>query len=123
MSDEAQPRRQMARVATVMDPYQVVINKGASDGIRVGQHYLFYALGDEIRDPETGDDLGQLEVLRGRGSVIHVQNKISIVRSSERRSRFQSAPMLSGIFPTNQTAWYEDLPFDGIAAGDFARPI
>ena len=122
MSDEAQPRRQMARVATVMDPNQVVINKGASDGIRVGQHYLFYALGDEIRDPETGDDLGQLEVLRGRGNVIHVHKKISIVRSSERRSRFQSAPMLSGIFPTNQTAWMT-LPFDGIAAGDFARPI
>ena len=104
----------MARVATVVDPYQVVINKGASDGIRVGQHYLFYALGDEIRDPETGDDLGSARGPQGeRKCHPRSEQNIDSPIVRERRSRFQSAPMLSGIFPTNQTAWVTTYPSMG----------
>jgi len=124
MSEQKNATLEMVRVASVMDPYQVVINKGAADGVRVGQTYLFLAIGPEIKDPETGDNLGKLELLRGTGRVIHVQNKISIVRSSRQRTRYAGGGAFTGGLGLAMTpANYEDLPFDGIETGDYGRPI
>jgi hypothetical protein len=116
MDEEVRPRLETARVASVIDPYRVVINKGAADGVRAGQKYLLYVLGPDVKDPESGESLGQLEVLRGNGTVIHVQERIAIVRSSMYRNRGVAA-MLSG------NASDDNVPFEGVSKGDFARPI
>ena len=87
MSDDGIDVGRSGRVVLVQDDgFEVVINLGSVDGVQDGQRYLVYALGDELFDPETKESLGRLEVVRGRGVIIHVQDRMAILRSTEHRS-------------------------------------
>ncbi len=68
-------------VSLVVDENTLVVNIGRDDGIRDGQRFLFYELGQELKDPETGDSLGQLELVIGTGKATHIQDKMTTVRS------------------------------------------
>ena len=59
------------------DPYELAINRGSRDGIKPGQKYLVFGFGPELRDPDTGENLGRIELVRGRGEVVHVQDHIA----------------------------------------------
>jgi len=125
MSEESQMKtRSLARVASVIEMgNEVVINRGSDDGVKSGDRYLIYGLGEELIDPETGESLGQLELVRGRGVVVHVQSKMSTLRSVETRVRKRTHNSLSTAF----AAWIdespEQLPFNGAATGDYAKPV
>lgn len=75
-------------VVHVPDAYTVVINRGSDHGVKQGDRYLVYGLGPEIFDPESNSSLGALEVVRGRASVVHVQEKMCTLRTVE----FQEVP-------------------------------
>lgn len=73
-----------AIVAKVIDKNTLVINKGEIDGIRESQRMLVYCnSNEEIKDPNTGESLGYLEVVRGTGKIIRVQEKISTLESDK----------------------------------------
>lgn len=72
-----------AKVAEVIDQYKVVLNVGAIDGVEVKDQFVIYRLGNNILDPDTGEDLGVYEEVVGRGVVTYVQEKISTLESSE----------------------------------------
>ncbi len=83
MSDENKP----FVVVEVIDPYRCAINKGSEDGVQIGQRLLVYGLGKEIFDPISGDSLGVLEVVRGRGKVTHVQPRLATIETYEREEK------------------------------------
>jgi hypothetical protein len=58
----------------------VLINRGDTTGIAVGQEWLVYALGEELIDPDTGEKLGANEVEIGRVVVTEVLAKFSRAR-------------------------------------------
>lgn len=98
-----------------------VINSGQAQGVKNGDKYLIYALGEEIIDPSSGKSLGQLEVVRGRASVIHAQENMSILKSDEKK-------MVRIPDPFNPTFGQPKLePVDEalrvLDVGDFARPV
>lgn len=72
-----------ATVVHVVDEYKAAINKGSEHGVNVGDTYLVYSVGPELTDPDTGESLGALELVKGRVVVRHVQDKISTVESNE----------------------------------------
>jgi hypothetical protein len=72
-----------ATVAYVMGDYKIVINRGVEQGVKVGDTYLIYAIGPEMIDPETDESLGNLEIVRGRAVVRHVQEKVSTLETIE----------------------------------------
>ena len=76
----------LSRVASVIDEYTFVINQGASSGVGVGDNYLVFGLGENITDPDTGEDLGALEIVKGRARVVHVQERISTLESALTRT-------------------------------------
>ena len=78
---EVQKRQKSLKVAKVVDEFTLVINFGSEEGIRVGERFLVFAVGDEIFDPDTKQTLGQLEIVKGTGKVIHVQAHMSTVVS------------------------------------------
>ncbi|MEH0197702.1 hypothetical protein V7S57_21030 [Caulobacter sp. CCNWLY153] len=53
-------------VAMVLNDYQVVLNAGKSDGVETGYSYLIYEVGQRVIDPISGEDLGNLEIVKGR---------------------------------------------------------
>lgn len=86
------------KVVHVIDQENVVINAGANDGIKRGNKFIIYGVGDEIIDPDSKESLGNLEIVRGEGIVVHVQEKMCIVRSNE----YASEP------PTTEVRTYQN---------------
>ncbi len=77
-----------AKVVKVIDDYKLVINRGEISGIREGQRMLVYNTSEEeIKDPQTGESLGYLDLVRGTGTIIFVQEKISILQSDRTNNK------------------------------------
>jgi hypothetical protein len=74
------------RVAQVIDDETLVINKGSKDGITARDRFLVYEIGEEISDPVTKEPLGKLEIIKGTGAPIHIQERITTVRSDTVKS-------------------------------------
>ena len=72
-----------AKVVHVTSRRQIVINRGEVDGVSLEDRYVVYKLGKQITDPETGENLGRLEHVKGRGKVIHVQERVSTLETYE----------------------------------------
>lgn len=99
-----------ATVASVMDLSHVVINRGAEHGIKYNQRFAIYELSEEdIVDPVTKESLGRLEITKGIGKVVHIQDKMSILEA----------------LPDSSNALILDFnpKFKGAAVGDKARPV
>ena len=92
--------------------------------------------GPHITDPDTGKDLGQLEVVRGRGEVVHIQDQLATIRSIERRRTrpgkriFREAggvlSLVSGMpgrVIEEELAPEAEVPFEAVRLGDLAKPI
>ena len=58
---------------------QAWINIGSSSGVKVGDKYTIFNVGDALVDPDTGAKLGADEKQSGNGSVSEVQDKYAIV--------------------------------------------
>ncbi len=75
--------RYFSKVVSILDEYTVVINKGLENDIKKGDEFLIIGLGEVINDPDTGEKIEQLEVVRGKACAKHVQNKITTLESCE----------------------------------------
>ncbi|MCT7970416.1 hypothetical protein NG799_29310 [Laspinema sp. D1] len=112
-----------ALVAQVINPSQLVINRGSLHGVKVGQRMLIYRTGDqEIKDPESGESLGYLELVKGTGKVIHVQEKICTIESDKKKAPRRIIKNSWG-FPEEDIIEGEALPFDQPEVGDLVKPI
>jgi len=69
------------RIVKCLSEYEIVINKGKSNGVNEGQTFLVYLLDDEMFDPESHESLGRLEIVCGKGRIIHVQEKMATLES------------------------------------------
>lgn len=58
----------------------VTFNRGDGSGVKVGQEWGVYAVGDALVDPDTGESLGKEEVLIGRAVVTDVEAKFAKAR-------------------------------------------
>jgi hypothetical protein len=84
MTERTSLSARLARVARVIGSgHELVINQGTGLGVGVGDRYLVYTVGPMLKDPETGEDLGELEVVRGRGRVVHVQERVATIRCTD----------------------------------------
>lgn len=120
-----------ARVAQVVSPQRLVINRGSSHGIRENQRMMVYSKnGEEVIDPVTGKSLGILEIPRGTGRIIFLKEEYSIIESDQRKIRKTKTPRLHSSSVT--TRLFDDyvvqeeeviLPFDQPRVGDLVKPI
>lgn len=123
-----------AKVAKVIDQYKLVINKGKIHGIRESQRMLVYCIDEEeIKDPDTGESLGYLELVKGTGKIIFVQEKYSILESDRVYEPYKPMPSLSSssigrILDKQREELREYLqgtlrPFDNPQKEDLVKPI
>jgi len=126
---------ELARVAYLVDPgrFEVAISRGALDGLKLGQRFLVFAYGPEVKDPASGENLGRIELVRGQGEVVHLQDHMATIRSVEKsparpgKRVIRDSTMfglIGGGNITEQDWTAEDpLPFRDIAVGDFVKPV
>jgi hypothetical protein len=130
--------KDMAKVVTKIDDYQFVINRGSEHGVKIGANYLIFRLGDRLEDPDTGEDLGVLEIVRGRARVTHVQERLATLKSSEmtftpgtKRTIKRQGGGLGGLTAFLNVPSEEEieegreshLSVINVTRGDIARPI
>lgn len=118
-------------VAAKIGSYQLVLNGGEADGIKEGFRFLIYSIGNEIFDPnDEKKSLGKLEVVKGTGKVIHVQEHMCTIESN----MFEPPRSIQTTSPSNFPLWHNDsttiekMPpkqkkFEDIEIGDFAKYI
>ena len=122
-----------ATIARIITPTRIVINRGSEHGVKKGQKMLVYSLEEnEVKDPNTGESLGHLEIYKGTGEIIHTQEKMSILESDRDKyiegfTKFLSAPFFSTLNQLPKLPNKEDLdesiPFENPQVGDLAKPI
>ena len=139
MSDSIDQKTELVvKVAKVQDEYCLVLNKGSNDGIKPGQRFLIYSIGEEIIDPDTQKSLGQLEIVKGTGKVTHLQPTMSTIQSDMksppskaiRRIKKNDPFGLAGLskyYGTDEvieeTLPTETVPFENPERNDIAKPI
>lgn len=109
-----------AKVVKVISASKVAINKGTSSKIEEDDYFLIYELDpDDIIDPETGKNLGKLEISKGHARVIHVQEELSTLECVNA----EDIPTKSFFISTFRGRDKTPSRFDGVKVGDFARRI
>ena len=73
------PSKGPAVVVKVITRDRVILNQGVRDGVRLNQRFLIYEIGEPLTDPVTGEDLGFLELSKGVGRIVQVQEKVAIL--------------------------------------------
>ena len=71
------------RVAQILSESQIVITPGAAAGARVGMVFVVLAEGEPVKDPQTGETLGRLEIPKGYIRAMHVQEKMTTCAAFE----------------------------------------
>ena len=115
-------------VAKIHNKRKVVLNKGLHDGISDGDKFVVFSLGEEVHDPKTGESLGILEEIKGKGEVIHVQDHMCTIQTYE----FDMVPMpitISAAQAVSRLLYQEPekkkdyREFVDVQCGDYARKI
>ncbi len=135
MSEEKPTEKQdNIKVSKIIDDHTIVINRGSKQGVKDGERFLIYSIGEEIIDPDSNKPLGKLEIIKGTGKATHVQEYITTITSDMKYPRFRTIKRT----PIGRSLWDivmaqpseieeylpgEDKAFDNIKVGDFARPI
>jgi hypothetical protein len=100
------------KVAKIVDPYTIVINKGSEDGVEEDMRFVIYEQGDEIIDPETRGSLGKFEYVKAKVKVTYIHEKYSVAETYETYS--QPPIMATAALAALQTVQVKrrELPLD-----------
>ncbi len=79
------------RVVKALSEDRWIINLGLEQGIEANQRFVIFELGEEILDPESGESLGALELVKGHAQAEHVQPRMSIL-ILEKKAAAPAAP-------------------------------
>lgn len=129
MADNTQKANFPASVAKVNDEYTLVINRGSDHGVTKGDHFLVYYVDpEELKDPDTGESLGNLEIIRGTGTATHVQPRMTTIKSNRVVSKGRIIRRQTGLLASLSGEVVEEpekeaMPFDEPSVGDKVKPV
>ena len=107
--------KKAVRVVKVLSSSQVVLNVGKNEGVLYGDQYIIFGLSEEeIIDPETNESLGKLEIFRGIGSVIYLQETMCILEALP--------PSILGMIVTRSNSEPSGGTFNNAHVNDYAKP-
>ena len=107
-------------VAEILSERRVVLNKGEEDGISDGDEFVVFTLGKEVHDPKTGESLGILENIKGKGEVIHIQDHMCTIETYEYDMVPGSNPLVSPLYRSEKKVYRK---FVNVQCGDYARKL
>ena len=125
------PESISAKVAAVADDTTLVLNVGYEQGVSEGMVFAIVAEQQEISDPDSGESLGNWEVVKARVVVEHVQERMCTVRSPLRQE-IDTSGTLSTMMVRHSFGVYGTAPGDrasmqvrgtGLAGRPKVRPI
>lgn len=120
-----------ANVVSVLSPSRVVINRGTEHHVDVEDRFLLYEVSDEEIVDLNGEPLGKLEIPKGTGKVVHVQERMAIVESDKEQppaTRIIRRPnsLASRMGQAEEEEYMPSRkrqPFIEPTVGDLAKPV
>jgi len=76
-----------AKISSILSEYAVVLSAGANKGIKEDMRFEVLAPAIQVKDPESGEELGTLNYVKARVKVVRVTEKYSIAESYETITR------------------------------------
>ena len=74
------------KVARVLNAREVALNKGSDDGVKVGMVFkILSSKGSDIKDPDTGESIGSVDIEKTRVRVTAVQDRVSVAATFRTR--------------------------------------
>ena len=71
-----------AKVAEILTARDLVLNRGAMDGVAIGMRFaILNRKGADVKDPDTGEVLGSVELPKTFVKVVAVKDRLSIART------------------------------------------
>lgn len=126
-------KEDVATVVKVKNRNVVIINKGEKDKVLEGDYFVLYAAtGEKLKDPETGDDLGEYEEFKGEGIVIFTNENTSTIQSTKTKTITETSrpvgqdlfqPLWSGSSSETVSSIEQPIGFENPKKGDKARKI
>lgn len=77
----AESERVLGKVARINSDRELIINRGANHGVEAGMTFVVKGDPIDIKDPDSGDSLGQVAVIKVIVRVEEVDEKFSIART------------------------------------------
>lgn len=72
------------KVIKILDEYTIIINAGFKEGIKEGDTFqILDTKGNVVKDPDTGEVLGYLDLIKDTVKVTEVQEKMCFCSSTE----------------------------------------
>ncbi|SIT91479.1 hypothetical protein [Edaphobacillus lindanitolerans] len=73
------------KVAKILDEYTLIINGGSADNVHVDDTFnILDKDGSPVKDPDTDEIIGHLDLIKGTVVVTLVQERMSVCTSPER---------------------------------------
>ena len=84
MTSQVEPIR--GKVARVLNAREVALNRGSEDGVEVGMVFkILSAKGSDIKDPDTGESIGSVDIEKTSVKVTTVQERVSVASTFRTR--------------------------------------
>lgn len=123
-----------AEVVAVLSASKIVINRGTEHNVEAEDQFVLYEMSDEeILEPSTGESLGKLEIPKGTGEVIHVQEKMAVIESDREKPPARKIVRRNNTLfaaASGQAAEEEEyvpsdkrVPFTNPKVGDLVKPV
>jgi hypothetical protein len=90
-------------VAAILDDQRLIINLGMEQGVSCGDQFIVYEEGDQINDPQSGESLGGLELVKTILEAVHVQEKMALVMPIRKETTTQSTVLSATLAQTHTT--------------------
>lgn len=58
---------------------RIWVNRGNDSGMKMGERFIVYEPGEELIDPQTGENLGSAEMEVGEAKVVRINPKVTLL--------------------------------------------
>ena len=86
------------KVARVVSPTELIFAAGSDDGVEEGMEFIVYSLSDPVTDPDTGEELGRIEIVKARLVAAHVHNHMTIARTKSKNLKHMVDSAMNSLF-------------------------
>lgn len=81
------------KVIKIFSETSLLVNLGKNDGVKRGDRFAVIERGGEEKDPDSGESLGELELVKAELIAVDVQERMSILQTESLGADTMSVPL------------------------------
>lgn len=82
------------KIVRILNDMEIVINGGYNDNLKEDEMLEIFVIGEEIKDPDTSESLGTLDIIKGKVNVKTLYPNMALCESAEFKTVKEYNPLL-----------------------------